>query len=94
MIDIYCPKCLAFAPLVFDEPYPWEGAVERNVICPQCQTALSILKGEGAGAHVLQKMAELAYYALPIDPLTTGTTPPPSVGKRSRKDKRRLKLVP
>jgi hypothetical protein len=93
MIEIYCPKCLDFTPLVFDEPYQWQGtqAVARNIICTQCQSALSILKGDGLGAHALQKIAELAYYALPTDQLMA-TTPP--VGKPSRKGKRRLKLVP
>jgi hypothetical protein len=96
MIQIYCPKCLAFTPLVFDEPYHWQGtqAIARNVICTQCQSALSILRGDGLGAHALQKIAELAYYALPTDPAMASTTPPStSPAKPSRKDKRRLKLV-
>jgi hypothetical protein len=95
MIEMYCPKCLAFTPLVFDEPYQWQGtqAVARNVICTQCQSALSILRGAAVGAHALQKIAELAYYALPSDPPVT-TTPQPSEGEPSRKDKRRFKLVP
>ena len=93
MMEIYCPKCLDFTPLVFDEPYQWHGThvVARNVICTGCRSALSILRGDGLGAHALQKVAELAYYALPTDP-PMATTPP--VGKPSRKDKRRLKLVP
>ena len=95
MIEIYCPKCLAFTSLVFDEPYQWQGtqAVARNVLCTQCLSVLSILRGEGVGSHVLQKMAELAYYALPIDPTIT-TASRPLMAKPSRKDKRRLKLVP
>jgi hypothetical protein len=93
MIEIYCPKCLAFTPLVFDEPYQWEAAVARNVFCVQCQSPLSILKGDGMGAHVLQKIAELTYYAPPTDP-TAATLTRRSAAKRSKKEKRRLKLVP
>jgi hypothetical protein len=95
MIEIYCPKCLAFTQLVFDEPYQWQGtqAVARNLVCTQCLSVLSILKGDGVGAHALQKIAELAYYALPIDPAPPTHTQPMSSDKPSRKDKRRLKLV-
>ena len=95
MIQIYCPKCLAFTPLLFDEPYHWEGtaAMARNVVCPQCQSALSIFRGDGIGAHALQKIAELAYYALPIDPTPPRPTPT-GLTKRSNKATRRLKLVP
>jgi hypothetical protein len=95
MIEIYCPKCLSFTPLVFEEPYQWQGteAVARNLVCTQCLSVLSILKGDGVGSHALQKIAELAYYALPTDPAMT-RTPQPSDAKPSRKDKRRLKLVP
>jgi hypothetical protein len=96
MIEIYCPKCLAFTPLVFDEPYQWHGtqAPARNIVCTECLSVLSILRGDGMGTHVLQKIAELAYYALPTDPAFE-TTSQPSVAKPSRKERRRrLKLVP
>lgn len=94
MIEIYCPKCLAFTSLVFDKPYQWQGtqAVARKVLCIHCLSVLSILRGDGVGSHVLQKMAELAYYALPTDP-AMATTPQPSNAKLSKKNKRRLKLV-
>ena len=98
MLEIYCPKCLSFTPLVFDEPYQWQGtqAAARNVICTQCLSVLCVLRGDSIGAHALQKMAELAYlayYALPTDPIMA-TSPLPPVARPSRKDKRRLKLVP
>jgi hypothetical protein len=95
MIEVYCPKCLDFTPLVFDEPYQWQEtqAMARNVICTRCQSALSILRGDGIGAHALQKIAALVYYALPTNP-PIATTSQSSDGKPSRKDKRRLKLVP
>jgi hypothetical protein len=95
MIEIYCPKCLSFTPLVFDEPYQWQGsqAAARNIICPQCLSVLSILKGDGVGSHALQKIAELAYYALPTEATMVRRTQL-SPTKPSRKDKRRLKLVP
>ena len=95
MIDIFCPKCLSFTPLVFEEPYQWQGtqAAARNIVCPQCLSVLSILRGDGVGSHALQKIAELAYYALPTDPDPTRPTQPGSATKRSRKSNR-LKLVP
>jgi hypothetical protein len=70
MIEIYCPECLDFTPLVFDEPYQWQGTptVARNVICTKCQSPLSILRGNGIGAHALQKIAELVYCSSPTDP--------------------------
>jgi hypothetical protein len=96
MLEIYCPKCLSFTSLVFDEPYQWQGTQgnARNVICTQCLSVLSILRGEGMGAHALQKIAELAYYALPADPPPANIISPVSTAKPSRKDRRRLKLVP
>lgn len=96
MIEIYCPKCLGFTPLVFDEPYQWQGsqAVARNVVCTQCLSVLGILKGDGMGAHALQKIAELAYYASPTDPAPATPPLPMSAGTRPRKASRRLKLVP
>jgi hypothetical protein len=96
MIEIYCPKCLSFTPLVFEEPYQWQGtqATARNAVCTQCLSVLSILKGDGMGAHALQKIAELVYYASPTDPPAGPTTPTMSAGTRSRKSARRLKLVP
>jgi hypothetical protein len=96
MIEIYCPKCLNFTPLSFDEPYLWHGplAMARNVVCTRCQCTLSILRGDGMGSHALQKIAELAYYALPTEPVLKTWQRSGSAAKPSRKDKRRLKLVP
>jgi hypothetical protein len=95
MIEIYCPKCLSFTPLVFDELYQRQSTqvAARNIVCPQCLSVLSILRGDGVGAYALQKIAELAYYALPTDPASTRLTQPMPTTKRSRKSNR-LKLVP
>jgi hypothetical protein len=96
MLEIYCPKCLSFTPLIFDEPYEWQGtqAAARNLICTQCLSVLGILKGDGVGSHALQKMAELAYYALPTDPTPITPSPSVSAARPLRKTTRRLKLVP
>jgi hypothetical protein len=96
MVEVYCPKCVSFTPLVFDEPYQWQEtqATARNVVCTNCLSVLSILRGDGMGAHVLQKIVELVYYALPTDPAPPRHTEPMLSDKPSRKDKRRLKLVP
>jgi hypothetical protein len=93
MVEIYCPQCVAFTPLVFDEPYHWQGteAAARNLICPQYLAVLSILRGDGA--HALQKIAELAHYALPTDRNLGNIGPISVAAKRSRKT-RRLKIVP
>jgi hypothetical protein len=47
MLEIYRPKSLSFTPLVFDEPYQWQGTqvAARNVMCPECLSVLSILRG-------------------------------------------------
>lgn len=96
MVEIYCPKCESFTPLVFDEVYHWQGtdAAARNLVCTQCLSVLSILRGDGVGAHALQKIAELAYYASPIDLVPTRPTASTSSAKRSKKGNRLLKLVP
>ena len=96
MIEIHCPKCLSFTPLIFDEPYQWQDtqACARNVLCTHCSSVLSILKGEGVGAHALQKIAELAYYASATDPAMGSASQPISGAKRPTNTTRRLKLVP
>ena len=94
MIEAYCPKCEGFTPLAFDEMYGWKGTdrLARNIVCTQCASTLSILRGDALGAHALQKMAELAYYAPPALPSQTAQHTAKSM--RSSKRNRRLKLVP
>ena len=94
MIEAYCPKCEAFTPLLFDQVYEWKGTdrFARNIVCTQCDSTLSILRGDALGAHALQKMAELAFYTSPALPSTTAQ--PTTKSTRSGKRNRRLKLVP
>ncbi len=96
MIQAYCPKCEAFTPLTFDEAYDWKGThhLARNIVCTQCFSTLSILRGDSLGAHALQKMAELAFYASPALPSKTEATQHAAKFTRSSKRNRRLKLVP
>ena len=78
MIEVYCPKCESFTPLLIDQPYAWQGTdrFARNL----------------SSAHALQKMAELAFYASPTLPSTTAqpTAKPTRSGKRTR----RFRLIP
>ena len=94
MIEAYCPKCESFTPPLFDEVYEWKGTdhVARNLVCTQCGSTLSILRGDALGAHALQKIAELAFYASPTLPSTTAQ--PTTRSTRSGRRDRRLKLVP
>jgi len=94
MIEAYCPKCEEFTPLAFDEMYGWKGTdrLARNIVCTQCSSTLSILRGDALGAHALQKIAELAYYASPA--LPSKPTHHPAKSTRSSQRNRRLKLVP
>jgi hypothetical protein len=86
MLQIYYPKCLSFTPLASTSPYKWHGtqAPARNIVCTQCLSVLNILRGDGMGTHVFQKIAELAYDALPTSPAFEKTSQP-SVAKPSRK---------
>lgn len=92
MIEAYCPKCESFTPLIFDQVYEWKGTdrLARNLMCTECGSTLSILRGDALGAHALQKMAELAFYASP----TLLSNTPTAKSTRSGKRNRRLKLVP
>ena len=94
MIEAYCPKCESFTPLIFDQVYEWKGTdrLARNLVCTQCGSTLSILRGDALGAHALQKMAELAFYASPALPYNPDQHTAKST--RSSKRRRRLKLVP
>ena len=94
MIEAYCPKCESFTPLIFDQVYEWKGTdrFARNLMCTECGSTLSILRGDALGAHALQKMAELAFYASPA--LPSKTVQQITRSMRSSKRNRRLKLVP
>jgi hypothetical protein len=94
MIEAYCPKCEAFTPLLIDEVYEWKGTdrIARNLVCTQCGSTLSILRGDALGAHALQKMAESAFYASPA--LLSKPAQPTARSTRSSKRNRRLTLVP
>ena len=94
MTEAYCPKCEAFTPLTFDEAYDWKGTnhLARNIVCTQCASTLSILRGDALGAHAMQKIAELAYYVSPA--LPSKATQHTAKSTRSSKRNRRLKLVP
>ncbi len=94
MIEAYCPKCETFTPLTFGEVYGWKGThyYARNIVCIQCASTLGILRGDALGAHALQKMAELAYYASPA--LPSETTQHTAKSTPSGQRNRRLKLGP
>ena len=94
MIEAYCQKCEGFTPLAFDQMYAWKSTdrLASNIVCTQCASTLSILRGDALGAHALQKMAELALYASPT--LPSKTAQPTAKSMRSGKRNRRLKLVP
>lgn len=95
MMEAYCPRCEDFTPLTFDQAYEWRGTdhFARNIVCTRCESTLSILRGDALGAHALQKMAELAYYASPALPSRTEAMQCRAKGRRATKRNAHLKLV-